>query len=417
MKRPLVFGFVLWSTAVGLAGAPTVNTSASVRVLHDTNLFLQNPGPLAAGQTSPASPARESATAATAAVRVGVAFTTATKTTLDLGYAPEIWRYFAHGSENHTDHLFTLGSGFGVGEWTGDAKVRYLYTVGSDAAPAFNEIGGGPAIGGEPVRARRSQSIGRLNAKLTRNYDLGFFRLVSAVLEQDFRTATRTTSGYCNYADREESSIGVEGGWRVTRPVAAVAAVRLGEQRQADILGVPLNYSNTFARWLAGVEASPTPSLRLSLLAGPDIRHFGRSVRPGFSREQRTGYGEGSASWNVSSADTLTATAKNYLWVLGGGRGVYVDTAFDLVWKHLFAPAWSGVVGGNYHDGTSGRFMPAAPRHDQIYTETVGVSHALSHGLRVDLEVMHDQGVSLVTNMPGREYNRWITGLTVARTF
>ncbi len=404
------------STALALHAAPAVNTTASLRVLHDTNLYLQDAAPLAAGQTVPALAPQQEATALDAAVSLGATWHRGTET-YDLGYTPEVFRYLDHSSENHTDHVVTGAAAFRAGDWIGNVAARYLYTDGSHNAPIYNGLGGGPAIGGEPVRARRAQAIARASGKATRDFHGGFVRGVFSVYDQNFHTHERTTPGYCDYANRDESSVGADLGWRVGRNVALVGGVRTGYQRQADLLGDALNFSNTFTRWLAGIEGAPISTLHFAVLVGPDIRHYGHSVRAGFAREQRTWYGEASASWTPTAADTIALSAKDYLWVVGGGRGAYVDGIVDLTWKHRLARAWTVGLGGNFHDGETGRFNPAAPRHDHIYTGTVGLSHALAHHTHVDLDVMHDVGDSLVPHTPARNYTRWITALTVAHAW
>ena len=72
---------------------------------------------------------------------------------------------------------------------------------------------------------------------------------------------------------------------------------------------------------------------------------------------------------------------------------------------------------GNFHDGETGRFNPTAPRHDHIVTGTATISHALSATTRIDLDLLHDVGHSLVPNTPSRDYHRWITGITLAHTW
>lgn len=417
MNRRIASGFAALSIACALHAAPAVNTTASVRVLHDTNLFLEDATPLAAGQTQLALPPRQDATAIDATIAVGATWHEAANT-FELGYAPEAFRYIDRSSENHTDHVVTGAAAFKAGGWGGNVAARYLYTDGSSDAPDYNGLGGGPAIGGEPVRARRKQAIAKVNGKATRDFGTGFVRGVFSVYDQNFHTNEKaTTNGYCDYADRDESWLGTELGWRVEKDLAVVGGVRVGYQRQADLLGVPLNYSNTFTRWLAGIEGAPASTLHVSVLVGPDIRHFGHSVRPAFAREQRTWYGEASATWTPTARDSLALTEKNYLWVVGGGRGTYVDDVVDLSWKRKLAPGWTSSLGGNFHDGETGRFNPTAPRHDHIYTGTAGISRALASHTRIDLDVMHDVGHSLVPNTPSRDYHRWITGLTVAHTW
>jgi hypothetical protein len=416
MHSRFVSGLAALSTVAALHGAPAIRTTASVRLLEDTNLYLQNPAPLAAGQSRPALPARESVVAADAAVMINGAWHLG-GAKLEFGYAPEVLRYFDHGSEDHTDHVFTAAAASQSGAWTSEFKARYLYTAGSHEAPIYNGLGGSPAIGGEPVRARRAQAIGRANGKIVHALGAGFARGVFSLYDQNFRTTERTTPGYCNYADRNESSAGIDTGWRTGKKFALVTGARVGFQRQSNLLGVASNYSNTFTRWLAGVEGAVSPTIRLSLLAGPDIRRYGRSVRAGFARYQRTGYGEGTGSWTPTSTDIFALSAKHYLWLPAGGRGTYVDTVVDLSWKRSLTATWAGTASANFHDGNTGRFNPTVPRHDHIYTGALGLSRSFPNRTHLDFDMLHDRGVSLLSDTPSRAYSRWIGSVSVGRSW
>jgi hypothetical protein len=399
-----------------LAAAPAVTTTASARVLHDTNLYLQNSAPLAAGQTAAALPDREGATALDAAAGVGLRWVGAHKATADLGYGAELFRYFGHSTEDHTDHTLSAGGAATAAGWSADAKARYLYVDGSDDSPIFSGLGGAPAIGGEPVRARREQAIARASGKVTREISAGFVRAVFSIYDQQFYTKERNLAGYANYADRNETSAGLEAG-QGFGGLTVFAGVRAGFQRQANVLGVPLNYGNTFTRWLAGVEGAATKTLKVSFLAGPDLRHYGESVRSGFERSQHTGYGEAAVTWAATSADTLALTAKHYLWLSSAGRGAYADTVVDLSWRRKLSEAWSAGIGGNVHDGDTSHFNPWSPRHDHIYAGTLNVGRTLPHKLRLDCDVMHDWSRTYVINTPAREYSRWITSVALSGTW
>ena len=406
---------VLASFAVRRASAaPTIATSATARVLQDSNLYLQNSAPLVAGQVRPGVPADEAAVALDVSAAVQATWKAPTAS-VDLGYAPELVRYAAHATEDHTDHVLTVNAAGSAAGWTADLKTRATFVDGAKDAPIYNALGATPAIGGEPVRARRAQVIARASGKLSRPLGHGFVRGVFSAFDQDFHTIERSAIGYCNYADRGETSVGVEAGQPLWGSVSLVGGTRVGFQRQANVLGVPLNYSNTFTRWLGGVEGTPTKSLKLSILVGPDIRHYGRSVRSGFKREQQTGYGEASATWTPTKTDALTLSGRRYLWLSSAGRGTYADTVIDLVWKRKLAAGWSTSAGANYHEGDTSHFNVWSPRRDRVYTVTAGVSRALTSKLRVDVDVMHDWGISMVANTPGREYRRWIVGASVTR--
>ena len=412
------FGIALLGAAVARAAEPRepLATSATVRVLHDTNLYLQNDAPVATGATTAALPAREAATAVQATLALREAWRSGDAWSLETGYTAEASRYLDHAAENHLDHALTLGATARRGAWSADFKGHYLYVDGSREAPSYTCLGGAPAIGGEPVRSRREQETSRATARVTRQAGPGFVRGVAAWLAQDFHTVQRATSGYVNYTDRAEWSLGADAGGRVTGGLAVFLGVRCGAQRQANVLGVSHNYSNSLVRALVGAEGSLGRTLKLSLTAGPDWRHYGEAVRAGFLRQRQTSFVDATLTWTPTKNETFTAVAKHQLWLGSGGRGAYADSVFELGWKHKLAAEWSLAATANFHEGDSRPYNPAL-RRDRIYTLNFALSRRIGPAWRADFEVLHDWAASMVVNTPAREYNRWIPAVGATRSW
>jgi hypothetical protein len=236
----------------------------------------------------------------------------------------------------------------------------------------------------------------------------GFVRGVLVSSDQDFHTTERPTAGYANYVDRGEWSAGAELGWELQPGLFLVAASRSGRQHQANLLGEPLNYTNTLTRWLFGAEGRLSQTCKFSVLAGPDVRHYGPFVRPGFDRDQTATYWEANATWTPTKTDALTLSGRHYLWVSSGGRGAYLDTLYDLTWKHQLARTWSLNTGLNQHCGYTSHYNPTAPRDDTIWAVTGGFTHALDAKTKLDLGFSQDWSVSQVPATPAREYHRRI---------
>lgn len=402
--------------AVAVAAAADFSAALAARVQADDNVFLQNDAPLAAGQTRAALPAHAGDVVADLGLNLGLKWKLGPALALGASYAPEIFRYSRHSSENHTDHRLGLAAIGAADGWQYETRASLLLTDGSRDSPVFNRLGGAPSIGGEPVRARRAQDLLKVNGRLTRVWAGGFVRGVLAGYEQDFHTRERAIPGYANYVDRSEWSGGADLGWNVRPGLALVAGARYGRQRQANLFGVPLNYTNTFTRWLAGVEGAVAPGWKFSLLAGPDVRRFGSAVYANFDRRQRTAYWEGAVAWEPRPADTLAFTAKHYLWLSSAGRGAYLDTVYDLAWNHRFGPAWSLTAGANYHTGNAAHYN-SVPRHDAIYTGRVALARTLGLHTKLEVSLLHDWGESFVPRTPGREYRRWLSTLGVAHAW
>jgi hypothetical protein len=413
----IVFSIACLATLVpaGLA-APALTTSAlAVRVLYDDNVFLQDNAPLAPGQTAAALPARGGAFSTTLGASLGLTWKPGSETKIESSYAPEVSRYSSYQSENHTDHRFTVNATGAAGDWRYETKANWLSTTGAHESPVFNRLGGSPPIGSEPVRARRAQEIAKATGRVTRSWNGGFVRGVFAVNDQDFHTRQSSAAGYANYVDRGEWTAGVDLGWKLRPDLSLLTAIRQGRQHQADLLGVPLNYTNTLTRWLVGAEGQVTKTFKLNLLAGPDVRHFGAAVRPGYDRSQTATYWEAGATWTPAKTDVLTLSGRHYLWVSSGGRGVYLDTVYDLSWKHQFTPAWNLTTGLNQHTGYTGRYNPTAPRHDVVRAVTGTLTRVIDAKTKLELGLAQDWADSLVPNTPGREYRRRICTVGCSR--
>jgi hypothetical protein len=419
--RALALGVLagLLGAAPAARSAPPAFTAAlSFRLLADDNLYLLDRAPLAPGQTAPALPSRASDVAAATALALRLACTPSPAFALDLTYAPEVIRYARHAAEDSTHHRLALNLGGNRGPWRYELRQTHVETAGSVTAPVFNCLGGGPPIGGEPVRARRAQSATKGTWKLTRACAAtGFVRGVATLNQNDFHTRETAVTGYANYVDRAETAVGTEAGLWVSPRLALVTGVRQGRQSQANLLGTSLNYTNAFTRWLVGAETKPSPVWQCSLLAGPDVRRFGAAVRPGFNRHRTAGYAEAAAAWQPRPADTFTLTGKHYLWLSGAGRGAYTDTLVDLVWRHTLARGWSVAPGLNVHEGVTGPLNPAAPRRDQIGTATLALARQLAAATRAELVVQRDASRTLVANTPARAYHRWTLSAGLTRTW
>ena len=408
-----VLSKTLWVLAcLGLGSArgagPAVVTAFSMRESYDDNIYLQDDVPLAAGQTRASLPANAGAIVTAAGASVSLGWQSGPALQVELAYAPEVFRFSRFTTENHTDHRFTASAGGTEGDWRYEAKASWLGTVGSRESPVFNRLGGSPPVGGEPVRARRSQDITKVNGRLTRVFPHGFVRGVLALNNQDFHTRERTTYGCANYVDRAEWAAGPELGGELRTGFFAVAAIRAGRQQQANLLGVSLNYTNTLTRWLAGAEGQLARHWKLSVLAGPDVRTFGPAVRSGFDRHQTTTYWEGNATWTPTDSDTLTLSGRRCLWLPSGGRNVYVDLLYDLSWKHRFSPEWSAGTGLNQHLANTGRYSLTSPRDEAITGASCAITFAMDSRTKLDFGVAQDWSNTAVPDTPSRVYHRRI---------
>ncbi len=421
-----LLSFTLLATVARAEAAPTptpawtFRPAFAARVGYDDNVFLQDRSAILPGVTG-AVPNRAGSWVARASLALETGWQASPALQFNAGYSPELVRYEAYSSEHHDNHRLLLSLLGKQGAWSYQLKGSLLYVDGAETSPIFGQAGGGPAIGGVPVRDRRDQINTKLGGQLTRTFDGGFLRAAGDLCVNDYHTrhvSTALVPGYANYVDRSEWSTGLDAGRFVAKEFALVAGVRVGEQRQADLLGVSHNYSNTLTRFLVGVEGRPRSDLLLRIVGGPDLRHFGDAAAPGFDRTRTTRYVEASAIWTPSATDTVTFTGKDYLWLSGGGRCAYHHTGSNLRWDHTFNAVWSMAVLADVQVGDSRDYgASAVHRLDWIYTGTLGVTRTLGSKTKLDLELLREWGESAIADKPGREYTRWIATVGVRRVF
>jgi hypothetical protein len=398
----------------------TFHPVASARVGYDDNVFLQDRGVILPGVVG-AVPDQAGSWVGRAAITLDSTWRLSPAFQFDASYSPELVRYEAFDSENHDDHRLDLAVRGHVNAWSYQFKAGFLLVDGSEDSPIYGHAGGGPAIGGAGVRARRDQVTTKLGGQLTRTFSGGFVRAVGDLYANDFdvrHVNTATTPGYANYVDRAEWSAGVEAGHYVRKDFAVVASVREGEQRQTNLLGVSNNYSNTLTRFLVGVEGKPRRDLTLRILGGPDLRHYSNAVVAGFDRTMSARYVEASATWTPRPADTVTFTGKDYLWLSSGGRYAYQHTTANLRWQHTFNPDWSVAFASEVQVGDSRDYQsPATERLDWIYLGTLTVTRSLGAKTKLDLELTREWSDSAIASKPGREFTHWLASVGVRHTF
>lgn len=387
-----------------------------VRVTQDSNVFLQDPTvPLMAGQTSRGQPGNAADTAWSGLATVSLSKKAATPTDLagDVSFGAEYHHYDTYRSENHHDFRFGGSLKQTIGAWTHDGKLTLLDTHGSHDGPVFNELGGNPALGGEPVRARRDQTI--LNASASSLWkSTGALRIrpMGTLLSQDFHTRPGTApTGYTNYSDRGQAIAGLDVGAARSADVTFWTSVRVGRQWQGNVGGRSENFTNSILRPLVGFEGKVSPTFKLTAWAGPDFRRFTAERRAGVDRYTTGPYFEVNAAWTPTKTDIVGLIGREHIWVGGSGRSAYRETKLDATWTHRFSPAFdatarAGIQHGNFHGWSS------AQRHEQIYTGGATLGYAATKSLRLEAFVNRERAENEVINTAGRAYSRWLTGLS-----
>lgn len=419
-KRVFLLGGILSAGSVALVAAEPVAkwlTEAAVRVTYDSNVFLQDGGPLVAGATASA-PAREGAWVTSAAAGAGWVGRAGGAGKLELGYRAEVFRFDGLPAENHDDHRVraTLSGASGTIAW--EAAANELWTNGDHLAPLYNLVGGGPAIGGEPVRARRSQSIFKSTARLTATQPGGWWRVLAAGFDQDFHTGF--ASGCASYVDRAEYTAGAEFARELRPGFSWVIGARAGRQEQKDRPPTArLNSTSNLVRVLAGFEGKLSSHWKIDLRAGPDFRHFTSAQPAALGRDRVPPYVETAVSWTPDAADTIALTGLHRLWPAASGRGVYEDSTWELGWKRAIDQTWSVRAGGKFADADNHRdaYPGTKPWHDQIHSATCGAEYRWNKHVVLEASIAREAGEGLLPNTPGRAYTRVLCSLGATGTW
>jgi hypothetical protein len=408
---PLVSTLLLCLAGTALQAQSRLAASLEARLGYDSNVFLQDDAPLAAGQTVAGLAANAGAWVGYAGLKLAASASDGSQRS-EFSYAPSLWRYDGCASENHTDHVFSIAGADRLGDTDCDLQVSYTLVDGSKETPLYNRLGGNSATGGVMVRNRRAQNILRGSFTALEKRGSAFFRGLVSGHDQDFRTYETATPFKANYSDRSEILGGLDFGLTDASSRRYFLGARAGYQRQANQLGVSLNDSNTFVRTVAGAEGV-FGSVKLKAQVGPDFRSFGRSLRAGVERRRTDLFADVTAAWTLGKRDAINAQWKRALGLAGSGRAAYVDSLYELSWKHSFSPAQSLSLVANANQGD---FLNLAqgPRRDWIYNLGARYSIAVGKKTSFELATLRDWSETRIPNTPSRAYHRWYNSVAVS---
>ena len=375
-----------------------ISASVAVKETYDSNVYLQNVTPQA----------NQDSFVTSIIPSVGIAYKPGPAFNASLSYTPEVAFYHAEPSEDYSTHKVSLGLNGKVDMTAWDSANSLVWIDGSDIGPTFAGPAGAPAVGAIPLRDRRDAAIWRDSTKITQTWGDWFLRPNFNFYLHDFQTKHSAAPGYANYVDRHDISVGLDAGYKVLPNTHIVLGYRFGHQDQARLLNSPVEYDNDYQRVLVGLEGKPTSWLTVGFALGPDFRDFGPGVAAGFKDHQTKLYIDGSITLLPSKRDTITFMAKRYEQPAFGGRSVYEDITYDLVWKHKITTKLTGGVGFRAY---AGDWEAPTTREDWIYTPSAVASYAFTKQITGELSYSCDHAESVVPNTRGRDFNRHLVSL------
>ena len=435
IRRKPVLCAVLILTLIQVPGAEAggvlhsnlnLNASLTVQQLYDDNVFILDTAP-APGVTGPSGfvISRPKWESWVTSVTPGIALQWRPSSALSLvaSYAPEFTWFHDAPSEDSVAHRATLnlkGSHEAVGwEW----RHQWLGIDGSHLGPVTLRPGDCRAIGGIPLRDRRDAVMYRSQWQATFPVQRGFVRPVAGLYVHDFRTTQLPNSDprryvYDNFIDRWDAFGGVDVGLPLESRTHLILGYRYGHQHQGRLLNRPSPYSNDYQRFLLGVEGTPVSWLKLSVLAGPDLRDWD-APPPAFRQNEILYWWDATIVILPTPEDTLTLRATRFEQPAFTSHSVYEDIRYEVTWRHQFSQAFSLTAGLTLYIGD---WQAPVHREDWIYTPALTASYRFSQHWELECLYTHDTAINKVSTRlapyaEGREFNRNRVAVSVRYTF
>jgi len=433
---------LLAGTALAANTNFTAKAELSFKEAYDSNVYIQDTLPLpahvAAAQANGLTPVQPQQGSFVSAVvpRFSVDCRPCTGFNLAAAYAPEIVYYHAEPSEDYVAHRGTLNLTGKVGPGSYELLNTATYIGGSKEGPTFGRPGDIPAIGGIPLRDRRTAFVFRNGFKFTEPVGRFFIRPVAQAYVHDFLTdqritppADRTLYVYENYLDRQDVNGGVDLGAELQKGFFAVLGYRYGKQDQfigpdcvkaTNFVDSP--YDSTYHRVLAGFEGSPWPWLKLAVMGGPDLRQWADGTPAGFDRDELLYYIDATVTLLPTKQDTIVLLNRRYEQPAFSSQSVYEDITYNLTWKHKIGDHLTVGAGFQLYIGD---WQAPVDREDWIYTPSASLSYTFNQHLAAELTYAYDwvENQSAVVAgtqtayADGREFTRHLVALGCKYSF
>lgn len=331
------------------------------------------------------------------------------------GYAPSWTRFHAERTEDHVAQRFTASARGRVIGARGQIQASASFVDGSDESPVWTGVGGAPAVGGPALRDRRDQAVYRASGTLTLKTGAWSFRPVGTVYIADFQTAHRVAPGCQNYVDRNDLNAGFDAVRTLRDGLDWIVGYRLGMQDQARLLAYPEEYDNTYHRVLLGLDGKVAPWVTLAVTAGPEFRTYAETVHAAMTGRHRTTlFLDGSATFTLDTRNTLALGARQFEQLSMSGRGAFTDFTLEANWRHKLNES---ITIQTSVRGYRTEFLRPALRDDWVVSERLSVSVAITSAWSVDGIVAHEEGISRIDGMSGREYDRTAFSVSAKRIF
>lgn len=412
-----------WLTAA-LAPIPAVHAEAALaspwklagnltlRESYDSNIFLQSSIP-ATTITNAKQPNRHSAVTTT-----GVSASLERPSHPELAFAinasAEAVFFGSATTENYRTYKLGATAGGKTGATVWSAQTTTTRIDGGDEGPIFGCAGGATALGGIPLRDRRSALVERTRFKLSHAVGEWFVRPSASFYVHDFLTHQSPRTGYLNYVDRREYLAGAEVGRAIFSSTRFIAGVFAGRQDQFKLHGIDSPYDSWLRRFVVGLEGKPAPWLQLNLLGGPEKRRFRTGTPVGFDRDRILLWLDSEAIITVGPRDTCTAIVRRFQQPAFTSQSVYEDITYEVTWRRQLTDRLTLATGFKAYGGD---WPGPVTREDWIFTPSAGLRYAATPRWLIEVSYLAESAESRLPATPGREYRRQIGSVSTQLTF
>ena len=356
--------------------------------------------------------------------------------TLSLSYAPDYVSFAGASTESFTAHRVTAALKAKSGPITAALDNGFVFIDGDATAPVYSTTlhdDQRSAYATAAPRERRRQLQDRAKVSLQYDAKQWFARAVGNLILYDLMSDLSSAAGYQNYADRFDVNGGADVGYKILPKVALTLGYRYGREYQQQfptaIDKTHTSATSNYQRVLVGVEGKLADWITVSLQLGPDYRRYPATTTvhttPMANRHPRQFYAEGSVSIVASKVDTIDLKGKQWVWVSSTGKIPYVESTYDLAYKHKFDAHLALDLGlrygqSNYTIGTG----TSALRNDRLYAGSCGVTYAFTAqfsaavAYAVDLGRNGQDNLSAISVNPDwREFDHHLVSGSVAYKF
>ena len=386
--------------------------SLAFRESYDSNIFLQSssPAPTIANAKQPNRPSAVTTTGVTATLERKLS----PELALALNSSAEAVTFASATAENYRTYKLGATAGGQAGTTVWSAQTTTTRIDGGDEGPVFGCTGGATALGGIPLRDRRSALVERARFKLTHPLGAWFVRTSASFYVHDFLTHQSPRAGYLNYVDRREYLAGAEVGREMFAHTRFIAGVCAGRQDQFKLHGIDSPYDSWLRRFVIGLEGKPAPWLQLNLLGGPETRRFRTGTPAGFDRDRVLLWLDSEATITVGPRDTFNAVVRRFEQPAFTSQSVYEDITYEVTWRRKLTDHLTLATGFKAYGGD---WPGPVTREDWIFTPSAALRYAATPRWLVEVSYLAESAESRLPATPGREYRRQIASVSTQLTF